>query len=173
MTKLVFVDTETTGLDPERHEIWEVAIIVRDHENTPEPRDYEFVWNLHIDEAKADLIALNIGQYFTRTKNYTSKLSVASYIQDYTTGAHLVGAVVSFDEERLRKLLLQEHYIPAWHYHLVDVEALTAGALRIPPPWKSSDLWEKLGLNLDNYERHTALGDARMARDIYDKVMAL
>lgn len=29
MTVLAFVDTETTGLDPDRHEIWEVALIVR------------------------------------------------------------------------------------------------------------------------------------------------
>lgn len=33
--KLAFVDVETTGLDPERHEVFEVAVILRDESNEP------------------------------------------------------------------------------------------------------------------------------------------
>lgn len=27
-TQLAFVDTETLGLDPDRHEVWEIAVII-------------------------------------------------------------------------------------------------------------------------------------------------
>jgi oligoribonuclease (3'-5' exoribonuclease) len=27
---VIFVDTETTGLDPERHELWDIALIEAD-----------------------------------------------------------------------------------------------------------------------------------------------
>lgn len=84
---------------------------------------------------------------------------------------------------------------------LVDVEALVAGYIAgeanmvneypIPtdedsyghdritaascarPPWDSSDLAAAVDVDLPGDEdRHTALGDARWARDLYDAVMA-
>lgn len=32
MRPLVFLDTETTGLDPARHEVWEIAYAVGKHD---------------------------------------------------------------------------------------------------------------------------------------------
>jgi hypothetical protein len=70
---------------------------------------------------------------------------------------------------------------PSWHYHLIDVEALAVGYLmreRIRAgfdgsmlPWKSDELSAELGITVTDEERHTALGDARWARAIYDQVM--
>ena len=60
---------------------------------------------------------------------------------------------------------------PSWRYHLVDVETLAAGALRRPPPWRFDDLLADYGLVYDEADRHTALGDARMVRDLYDAVL--
>lgn len=90
---LCFIDTETTGLDPERHEVWEVACILR-RQQTPHDavhdtvasgpgesvqadldeargrmvgtHDEEFVWQLPVDLSRADLIALNIGHFHER-----------------------------------------------------------------------------------------------------------
>lgn len=105
-----------------------------------------------------------------------------------TAGRHLCGAVVSFDEERLRRLAWQWDRTPKWHYHLIDVEALAVGylaALHRPPahpltdggavlglPWKSDDLTAAIGLEPPSDEdRHTALGDARWAKRIYERVI--
>ena len=82
---------------------------------------------------------------------------------------------------------------PSWHYHLIDVEALAVGYLAgrgwpldhwgdpggetarmFDPrnlPWKSDDLSAALGIRITDDDRHTALGDARWARAIYDAVM--
>ena len=73
-----------------------------------------------------------------------------------------------------------------WEYHLVDVEALAAGWLaaghdwsqgppvgdRATPPWSSEELSRAVGVDPDDFDRHTALGDARWAAAIYDAVLA-
>jgi hypothetical protein len=83
--------------------------------------------------------------------------------------------------------MLRRHKLaPAWHYHLVDVEALAVGYLhgrhsdvilpdegyaRISPPWKSDDLSRAVGVEpATDDERHTALGDARWAMRLYDAI---
>lgn len=173
MSNVCFVDVETSGLDPDRHEIWEVGLI------TPDGAEYH--WFLSIDETKADSFALSIGRYHERhprgrlsqgaSENTSSQLYVAGAVARLTHGLHLAGAVVSFDEERLRKLLLRNGYLPGWHYHLVDVEALAAGRLGYPPPWDSEELSRDVGVEPAEFARHTAIGDARWARALYDAVI--
>ena len=126
MSAVVFVDTETTGLDPDIHEIWEVGLIVG---------DVELSWQLPVDLGRADTKALEISRFYERRDDADlTRLASFGLIQEFATefekltrGMHLVGAVVSFDEERLRKLLKNNGAAPGWHYHLVDVEALAAG----------------------------------------------
>jgi hypothetical protein len=88
-----------------------------------------------------------------------------------TWGATLVGAVVSFDEERLRRYLRAWGACPGWHYHLADVENLVAGKLGAAPPWDSSELSAAAGVDPATFDKHTALGDARWAMALYDAVM--
>ncbi|HTE66667.1 MAG TPA: hypothetical protein VK736_10485, partial [Candidatus Binatia bacterium] len=78
---------------------------------------------------------------------------------------------------------------PAWHYHLIDVEALAVGWLSglrsettlatgayagfVPSlPWDSDDLSRACGVEpASEAERHTALGDARWAMRLYDAIV--
>lgn len=178
MSGLAFVDTETTGLNPVLHEIWEVALIVRDHD---EPAcNGEHHWFLPVSLQNADEKALEIGRFHER---YSSAMVTPIYealpaIAKMTAGCHLVGAVPSFDEERLRRLLSAHRVKHSWHYHLIDIEAVMLGYLagigvKVPLPWKSTDLAERLGIASPSVEdRHTALGDARWVERIYDAVLA-
>lgn len=184
MTKLIFLDTETTGLDIDRHQVWEVGAIYRDTE-TPEP-DEEYHWFLHVSIPRADPIALDIGKFWDRhpfgiSYSKTEKKAAAletsnesAFAHEFfklSYRAHIVGAVPDFDTYRLAPILRSNGLIPAWHYHLVCVENLIAGKLSIQPPWKSDEIFEKLGYTRNIEDRHTALGDAREVRDIYDIVM--
>jgi hypothetical protein len=80
--------------------------------------------------------------------------------------------VPNFDDLGLADLLHRHGWIdsdPPWHYQLVPVEAVAAGALGNPaPPWNSHDLSRRLGVDPDHYRRHTAAGDAQWALDMYD-----
>lgn len=227
MSKLAFIDTETTGLDPDRHEIWEVALIVREvglpgdvkTATGPDGEQYsdtEYVWQLPVHLATADLIALNIGRYHERRwplrdlgsdgskalairgddpdsqRRLATEGDMVAWAERFvalTWGATILGMVPSFDEERLRRLLVRLGQCPGWHYRPVDVETLAvgyragraeqtirqggAGGSEFVPaiPWKSDDLSRAIGIDPDQFERHSALGDARWTLAIYDRIV--
>lgn len=170
MTRLAFVDCETTGLDPERNEVWEVGLILVGTDNS----DGEYEWQLPVDLGWADAMALTVSGYHGRRVGSASSSphEFARKFSRLTHGAHLVGAVPSFDDAFLKRLLRANGACPGWHYHLIDTEALVAGLLGISPPWNSNDLSKAVGVDSESFERHTALGDARWARATYDAVMA-
>lgn len=176
MTRTVFIDTETTSLDRKRRRIWDIAYIIRD---AGKP-DVEKQFFLNADLANADPISLNIGKYYERhpdpygmvdTLESRAPWDVFPEVAKDLRNAYLVGAVPSFDEETLAREFRTHGMVSTWHYHLIDVETLAAGLLGIDPPWNFDNVTAKFGLKYDERERHTALGDARMARGLYDAVM--
>lgn len=164
---VVFLDTETTGLDPDVHSLWEIALIVDEQEH---------VFRLEPNIIAASPDALRITRFYDRVMDPLWQWTpgpkhVAFEIARLTSGRHLVGAVPSFDAAFLTRLLRQSGLQPAWHYHLVDVEALAAGKLGIEPPWDTRKLAAALGIaELPADVVHTALGDARWAKAIYEAV---
>jgi len=195
MTTLCFVDIETTSLarpfSATPGEVWEVGLIVRGENDLGDPYEIERTWMLPVTLEHADPVSLDIGRFHDRhpqgdrylgpSGHLTRIDAFAHELGELTDGAHLVGNVVSFDEERLAAILVAHGFdqMP-WHYHLVDVEALAAGWLSTEqatlgaarPPWDSQVLADALGVEIPSAEdRHTALGDARWARDLYDAVM--
>lgn len=142
------------------------------------PPAYEYVWQIEVTGREVSLahpIALEVGRFherYAQERPPHRPEDVARDLHDLLgDGVHLAGSVVSFDEERLRRLLWRHGLSPQWHYHLVDVEALAAGKAGLPPPWDSEALSRALGIDPDAFDRHTALGDARWAKAVYDAVM--
>ncbi|NUO57261.1 MAG: hypothetical protein HOV78_11385 [Hamadaea sp.] len=178
MTPICVVDTETDGLHQGRR-IWEVAMIRRDDEGE---RERSFFVGL--DMRYSDLKGLEIGRFFDRHPSGRKvsgkdplpglpplcKHDAAREIMQFTFGAQLVGAVPSFDAEGLAGLLRSEGYLPAWKHRLRCVETLTSGFLR-REVGGLRDCAEALGLDFPQDVQHTALGDARMALQIWDAVM--
>lgn len=141
--ELVFLDTETTGLDPDRHHVWDIGLI---RGATGE----EIEWHITPDLKTADSTALRMTNYYGRSESAGWKWSNTAYVAGrvavVTAGKHIVGAVPSFDVAFLERLLRRYGYAPAWHYHLV-------------------------GVNPNDFSRHTALGDARWVRAQYEALM--
>jgi hypothetical protein len=173
---LVFLDTETTGLDPDRHEIWDLAYIL-------DGKEHEHHWE--IDLTKADPMALKIGRYYERTADkewledaWMSTTSAAKVIARDLLGRHIVGANPSFDDAFLKRFMLANgQAVSTWSYHLIDVTVLVAGFLRgkgepVAPPWKSNELSQAIGVDPEQFDRHTAMGDARWVKAQYEAVMA-
>lgn len=165
--KLVFVDTETTGLDPDRHHIWELAIIVRGDDG-----DTEHVLQLPADLSTADPAALRIGRFYDRhqwPETGEGVREAAAMAARMLDGATLIGAVPSFDAAFVDRWLRTNGQCPTWHHRLRCVETLTAAHLHRPDLGGLAECCEALGIV--NAAEHTALGDARAARDIWDAVM--
>ncbi len=193
MSDLVFLDTETLGLDP-CAPIWEFAAIRRVGGST-------ISVNIHIDHDPgpwlADYPERFREDYERRYRRDTALMEAkaAAIIDGITRDAHIVGAVPNFDTERLAKLLRRNGFEPGWHYHLIDIENIVVGWLHgvaqqaitsaqewgeTPPaglvgrkielPWKSDDLSRAVGVDPDDYARHTAMGDVKWAMAQWDAV---
>lgn len=143
-TPLCFIDTETTGLHPERR-AWEIALIRRDDAGEREL----LIQVRDVDLSNAEPKGLQVGGFYERHGNYAPAAATgpggpfvegseavwategqaAELVEQHTRGAHLVGCVPDFDARTLDPMLRRHGLIPAWHYHLVDVEAMAVGWL--------------------------------------------
>jgi DNA polymerase III epsilon subunit-like protein len=199
-TPIAFVDTETTGLDPRRHDVWEIAVIRRENAH-----DTEHLWQIRPTDGQlqfvADPEALKIGRYHERmavpagtiaqalptdTSGETYSLGflgVCTEIAAALADTVMVGSNPAFDAAFLGRLL--GVWPLPWHYRPVDIATLAAGYVwgcpavdlaaktELPPrfPYSSRDLSRAVGVEPPGPdEAHTALADARWARDMYDAV---
>ncbi|WP_280482235.1 hypothetical protein [Nocardia cyriacigeorgica] len=188
---IVFLDTETDGVHPGRR-VWEIAMIRRD-----ETGERETSFFVDIDLSGADPFGLRVGRFYDRhpAGRYLAGLDddpwapsnawhpdiAAREVARWTHGAHIVGAVPNFDTEVLGALLREHGLTPAWHFHLIDIEALMVGWLHATAtpgetsgpelPWRSDDLSRAVGVEPPGEtERHTAMGDARWAMRVFDRI---
>lgn len=185
---IAFLDTETLGLDPDAP-VWEVAIIRRYAASGREDA-VEFTIQHKAGAWLDDFPDRFANDYHARfdPAEAVPEFTAARVIHQWTKGAHIVGAVPSFDAERLAKLLRRHGIEPEWHYHLIDVENVIVGALVAAqhiyrhltgieavltgqPPYNSNELSNYVGINPELYARHTAMGDVLWVRDQWDAVM--
>lgn len=202
MAAIAFVDTETTGLDPVRHTVWEVAVIRREDTGI----ETEYLWQIRPTKAElhtAEPDALRINRYHERIAvpdgseaadiltldgpAPLSYLDAAAQIFKALTGTVMVGSNPHFDASFLHRLL-RTGTVP-WHYRPVDIATLAAGRKlgmvemvrrfggkeypsdEVSFPFSSRDLSRWVGVEPPGDDvAHTALGDARWARDVFDAV---
>lgn len=176
---ICFIDTETTSLDRYTRQVWEVAMIRRESDGTE--TKYEAMI-AGVDLSEASPVSLKIGRFhdrydmkyaasnalFTLDKRYEIPSEVARRVELMTRGAHLVGAVPSFEDTSLAPLLKSHQLAPAWHYHLVCIENVLAGFFGVVPPYSSDELSARLGVDPTQFERHTAMGDVLWVRAQWD-----
>ncbi|HEX7992687.1 MAG TPA: hypothetical protein VF506_02135, partial [Streptosporangiaceae bacterium] len=183
---ICFLDTETTSLRHDRR-AWEIGAIFRDAEGRDKEYTW-FVDAGHLDLGNADLMSLKIGRFHDRHPQFRDdgiattaalpEANVLCAVEAITRGAHLVGAVPNFDADVLGARMRAHGICPSWHYHLIDVEALAVGYLRSSAayggsaagtrrelagsitalPWNSDALSRAIGVEPDDFDRHTALG---------------
>lgn len=179
--QLIVVDTETTGLDVERHHVLEVAAI-----NVTTGDELYFVPALPagaLDDA--DGKALKINGYFARDV-YAHRLDTTStenywyQLWDWLAGNTLAGSNPTFDGAMLNRAQhwnaggrTERRYSP-WHHRLADLAAYAAGALHLAPNELVGlhDICQRLDVvNVEG--EHTALGDARATAECFRKLTGI
>jgi len=188
---LAFIDTETTSLRHDRR-IWNIGLILRNPDGSEVAEEIIVRWP---DMANADPMALKIGRFWERHPLHGGDLGKAELVGSEADAAywvlqklrprvtdsgvvdvHIVGCVPSFDVFGFLGMFRRNQLCWPAHYRPICAETLAVGALAargliVQPGWKSDELSERMGLNPLAYDRHTALGDAMWARDLYDAAM--
>lgn len=190
---IAFLDTETTGLDPLLHDPWEIAVILR-HDG----QDEEHVFRIAPDLASATPEALAVNRYYERTAapdwTWDDPHTAATRLHNILDGAVLVGSNVAFDAEMLSHWFSNWFKQPRpWHYRTVDIVTLAVGSLygrasewtrkdcdatwyakvgkAIGWPWRTHNVSRHVEVEPPTPDvAHTALGDARWARSVFDAV---
>ncbi|MEV6555898.1 3'-5' exoribonuclease [Nocardia sp. NPDC051756] len=185
---LVFLDTETDGVHPDR-KAWEVAMVRRDEHGQRETQFF-----VDIDLTTADPFGLKIGRFYDRhplgrqvsaasgndsaageaweeadwRARVLPKNQAAMRIARWTHGAQIVGAVPNFDTETLAAMLRRHGLCPSWHHRLRCVESLSAGHFGREVGGLSDCA---AAFEIEHPAAHTAMGDALTAMAIWDRVM--
>jgi DNA polymerase-3 subunit epsilon len=172
---LVFIDVETTGLDLIQSRIWEVGLIRRTSFGDVE--HHAMIKLSETDLSVASPKALEVGRFRERYSDpdaiSEARLVRETHLSDFLSGAILVGANVQFDERFLSAMFARHGVRTPWSYRLLEVESYAAGAFGAEPPWSLDDLLTAYAVHVPEGARHTALGDARAERDLYDAARKL
>lgn len=119
MSDLIFVDVETTGLDPNRHCVWEMAYAYEQGPVESSVVPHSIV--------SAEPKALEIGQYDKRSKQTGD---VPGEVFEMTFASRLAGNTLVAANPAFDASFLAARWGGAvWHYRLLDVEAYAMGIL--------------------------------------------
>jgi DNA polymerase-3 subunit epsilon len=186
-SKILWIDIESTGLDPVKNDIWQLAYIIEidrkiEHEDTYRIRPYN-IENYSLDALKAaritpeDLEALdyNIADVVFDLKEIWGK-----YIDKYDKNDKFVmaGYNVSFDHDFLYEMFHKagdRYGLGSWVFWPTrDVKTYVADVAIVNgirfPNFKLATVCERFGIKFD---AHDALEDIRATKKLYEKLVEI
>lgn len=183
MGRIVSIDIETTGIDPQSHETWEVAVVPLEgiEGREPEPRCYQ----LPVTLVGAESEALKVGGYRDRYLDVAPGTAVRRWPSGAVTvellheallwtheqlrDATLLGCSVHFDASFLAELFRRQGYNPApWHHRYLDLGSYAGGAWGAKSALSSRAMADRY----PNDAAHDAFADALWNVQVYQRILA-
>ncbi len=178
---LAFIDVETTGLDPNTHEMIEVGGIIA--KQIPQPNrgpklevldEFEFkIKPTNLEQADPE--ALRVNGYSEADWLFAVDLNQAmTAIAEKTNGAILVAFNTPFDSAFLEAGFKKAGINNTMHYHKIDVMPIAFAKLyhdnRVQY-FNLKTLVEHFGLT--NQKAHTALADIKVTFELYKRLLEI
>ncbi|OHA59443.1 MAG: hypothetical protein A2589_01085 [Candidatus Vogelbacteria bacterium RIFOXYD1_FULL_46_19] len=179
---LAFIDVETTGFDPERHEIIELGCVVAKQSESTDNQGaklqvlHELEYKIQPQNlAAADPQALRINGY--NEADWLFGVSLEQALTDLSAkveGATFVAHNVIFDWNFVSRAFSKTGVKNTMHYGKLDTLSIAFALLyredRVQS-FKLESLAEFFGVK--NEKAHTALADARATMEIYKKMLSI
>jgi DNA polymerase III alpha subunit (gram-positive type) len=171
--RLVFVDTEATGLDHRVHQLTEVAWILREPDGTEHVR--RFVPEHTLDHAEEKALEITRYHELLADEPRTPDAEWVEVLLADCEGAVLVGVVPDFDARHLLQACQRVGRSATWDHHLIDVGVLAMPLLADAPevPRGVASLCTSLGVPFDSGQAHGAMYDAMQTMRCFDRVWEL
>jgi len=170
---LAFIDLETTGLNPFRHEIIEIGCIV----TNPELEIIEEIeFKVKAERMEdADPVSLKINQYDpAQWEDAMSLAEAMTILSEKTKDCVMVGQNVAFDLGFLEGAFHKTGIQNGMHHHVLDTFAIGWAKLQKESSLVNFSLYELCSyFGIKNERAHTALADARATFELYKKLMNL
>ncbi len=172
MKPLAFLDIETTGLDPYKDEILEIAYLREAKRPGPVVATH---FSMQIDEHAANPKALEVNRYWERKLDLLdirlpwspAAYKLVSELKDHI----IVGNNPTFDLTFLTHFLGKWAWKPTWHYRPLDVGSMAQGRLRARGVLPTAEIAKTFGVPLPE-DQHSALADATWNYELYNALCA-
>ena len=178
---LVFVDVETTGLDPDIQEVIQIGCVVVSQEWSADGKpEFKMIEEFElkikpINIAVADKVALRINGYNETDWVFAYDLKQAMEIfAKKTADCIMIGHNVCFDFMFIDKAFKKSGVENKMHYHKLDTISIAFAKLH------SEGDADRFSLNflceyfkIENKKAHTALSDSRATFEVYKKLMSM
>lgn len=172
---VVYTDTESLGLEATLHDVFEIGM----NKVYPDGREEELLIWLPAELKNAQPDALRINKFYERQEDCYKKYGVkgdegAWKIAKFSSGCVLAGCRIHFDEDMIKAFMAKYGLKPAWEVYTTDVTVFAAGALGLKGRFSAKRVAELLGVTMpSDEERHTAMGDAKLAKRIHQAALRL
>ena len=185
MIKEIFLDTETTGIDPMKNGLYQIGGIIR-YENVLE--EFEFNCDIFEDDEiseqafeKTNVKPNDLRRYPDPYETYQEFIQLLSkHVDKYDKKDKFlfINFGAEFDSKFLRRWFESngDDYYGSWFWHpVIDLFSLSMEYLKYEradmPNFQLSTVCKKLGIDVNSNKTHTALYDAKLSMKLYDQII--
>lgn len=176
---LAFIDTETTGTDPEKHEIIELAVIIarqvpREGRGPKLEIIEEYEWKIkptHLETAQEEALRIN-GYNEVDWMFAVDRKKAMEEFSKKTQSCTFVSHNITFDYAFVSKAFEETEVENNMHYAKLDTISIAFARLYDAPQADKFSLRALSDLlKIENPKAHTALADTRTLFQCYKKLM--
>lgn len=176
--KLLFIDTETGGLEPGKHSLLSVALGVWEEGEITHTLDLNLVHDVYSVTAKAlEINKIDLRQTRVGYTSFEANIAIMDFLQKHfgKEKATIVGQNIHFDIGFLTDLFTKERYEMYFSHRTIDTASVMrytemVGITSIGGSGLS-DAIKYFKLHVPDDIRHTALGDVYATAAVFNKLL--